>query len=236
MSNTTFNFENAKNAMFESMKMAFVFNFSLKNVDECINSVEAATEKFNDFLAEVNDKAEELALERANYSKTMEFFNQKKENLNGLNKLIISLNERPEYLETALRTAEDEFAEAENNLTASETKVRNLEKFFADLKPVEQVVANKVESVKVETPKQEKKDDAIVDSKAVIKFAENGGYKVVIGNGKELDCTIFQDVRNILDNLADEVFNNTFTVKYAKNRNKNSDKAFFVFFAKPNNC
>lgn len=236
MSNN-FNFENAKNAIFESMKSAFASNFSLKNVDECINSVEAATEKFNDFLAEVNDKSEELGYIEQRYSEALESFNQKKENLNGLNRLIISLNERPEYLEVAMRTAEDEFAEAENNLTAVEIKKHNLEKFFANLKPVEQVVANKVETPKVEVPKltkEEKKDDAVVDTKAVIKFAENGGYKVFISNGKELDCTIFQDVRNILDNLADEVFNGTFTVKYAKNRNKNSDRAYFVFFAKPN--
>lgn len=231
MSNNVINFESI---MFNAMKSAFASTFTLEHIDECINSVDTAVEKFNNFLAEVNDKAEELALEKANYSKTMEFFNQKKENLNGLDKLIVSLNERPEYLKTALEKAEEEFAEAENALTTAETNVRKLEKFFADLKPVEQVVANKVETPKLEAKKQEKKDDAIIDAKAVIKFAENGGYKVFINNGKELDCVVFQDVKNILDNLADEVFNGTFTVKYAKNRNKNSDRAYFVFFAKPN--
>ena len=232
----TVNFENM---MFEGMKKSFVSMFNLENINDCINAVDTATEKFNNFLGEINDKFEELETAKTELAKAQETFDKKKNNLNRVDGWIEQAKDEPEYQEelrnTLLKKAEDEFAEAENALTAAETNVRKLEKFFADLKPVEQIVANKVESVKVETPKQEKKDDAIVDSKAVIKFAENGGYKVVINNGRELDCTIFQDVRNILDNLADEVFNGTFTVKYAKNRNKNSDRAYFVFFAKPNN-
>lgn len=144
--------------------------------------------------------------------------------------------ENEEKLKDSIRKCEDFNQEENEYLQKLRTLTKSIEAIQAEFTKKEEIAANKVETPKVETPKQEKKDDAIVDSKAVIKFAENGGYKVIIGNGKELDCTIFQDVRNILDNLADEVFNNTFTVKYAKNRNKNSDKAFFVFFAKPNHC
>lgn len=230
MSNN-FNFENAKNAMFESMKSAFASNFSLKNVDECINSVEAATEKFNDFLAEVNDKAEELETAKVECSKAQEFFSQKKETLNGLNKLIISLNERPEYLETAMEKAEEEFAEAENALTASETKVRNLEKFFSDLKPVEQVVANKVETPKLEV----KKDAALEDKSAKIQFADGGKYRVILSNGKELDCSISDKMNKYLDGIDTQKFYGTFSIKYDKNRFKDAKQEWFLCSVSSNN-
>ena len=226
MSNTTINFEAINANINSALEAAKAMQESAKAMQESLtqklSSLSILKKEYEDGLEAIQDIAQDQKAVKEDY----DWLLKRKE-------------EKPNFwhpdnqadLDGAINKMKELDDEKISYAMRVESLKKNINEIYAELQPKEEVAANKVETPKLEV----KKDTALEDKSAKIQFADGGKYRVILSNGKELDCSISNKMSKYLDGIDTQKFYGTFSIKYDKNRFKDAKQEWFLCSVSVNN-